>query len=212
MRRGQPRRFGLYADGVLPDRPPVTHKAQKQRAPLPHCSTSPPSALWITYSKSMLLGGRGPHGEDSGLADAEMVPVGQEAVLRRFPGGPGFRPARRSRCPAPLHFGEAESSPGRDYGPALRQNCDRRTFWQLQARFPGFFRNLSHDRSFRFCHHPQMARPAPGPHPAVFLPTPNGVKVSIALEELGLPYEPHLVSFETQRPDHARIPLAQPQQ
>ena len=28
------------------------------------------------------------------------------------------------------------------------------------------------------------------------LPTPNGVKVSIALEELGLPYEPHRVSFE----------------
>lgn len=28
------------------------------------------------------------------------------------------------------------------------------------------------------------------------LPTPNGVKVSIALEETGLPYEPHLVSFE----------------
>jgi GST-like protein len=28
------------------------------------------------------------------------------------------------------------------------------------------------------------------------LPTPNGVKVSIALEELQLPYEPHLVSFE----------------
>lgn len=30
------------------------------------------------------------------------------------------------------------------------------------------------------------------------LPTPNGVKVSIMLEETGLPYEPHLVSFETQ--------------
>ncbi len=29
------------------------------------------------------------------------------------------------------------------------------------------------------------------------LPTPNGVKVSILLEELGLPYEPHLVSFDT---------------
>ncbi|WP_294767917.1 glutathione S-transferase N-terminal domain-containing protein [uncultured Rhodoferax sp.] len=29
------------------------------------------------------------------------------------------------------------------------------------------------------------------------LPTPNGVKVSIALEELGLPYEAHLVSFQT---------------
>jgi GST-like protein len=28
------------------------------------------------------------------------------------------------------------------------------------------------------------------------LPTPNGVKVSIALEEIGLPYEPHLVSFD----------------
>jgi GST-like protein len=30
------------------------------------------------------------------------------------------------------------------------------------------------------------------------LPTPNGVKVSIMLEETGMPYEPHLVSFETQ--------------
>ncbi|MCU7370910.1 glutathione S-transferase N-terminal domain-containing protein [Paucibacter sp. O1-1] len=28
------------------------------------------------------------------------------------------------------------------------------------------------------------------------LPTPNGVKVSILLEELGLPYEAHLVSFD----------------
>jgi len=29
------------------------------------------------------------------------------------------------------------------------------------------------------------------------LPTPNGVKVSILLEETGLPYEPHLVNFGT---------------
>jgi GSH-dependent disulfide-bond oxidoreductase len=29
------------------------------------------------------------------------------------------------------------------------------------------------------------------------LPTPNGVKASIALEELGLPYEPHLIDFAT---------------
>ncbi len=29
------------------------------------------------------------------------------------------------------------------------------------------------------------------------LPTPNGVKVSIMLEETGLPYEPHLVKFDT---------------
>ncbi|MEX1663579.1 glutathione S-transferase family protein [Thioclava sp. 15-R06ZXC-3] len=28
-------------------------------------------------------------------------------------------------------------------------------------------------------------------------PTPNGVKVSIMLEEIGLPYEPHLVKFAT---------------
>src|SRR5476649_762077 len=28
------------------------------------------------------------------------------------------------------------------------------------------------------------------------LPTPNGIKVSILLEEIGLEYEPHLVSFE----------------
>ncbi|MDE2052072.1 MAG: glutathione S-transferase, partial [Gammaproteobacteria bacterium] len=30
------------------------------------------------------------------------------------------------------------------------------------------------------------------------LPTPNGVKASIMLEETGLPYEPHLVSFDAQ--------------
>jgi len=29
------------------------------------------------------------------------------------------------------------------------------------------------------------------------LPTPNGIKVSAMLEETGLPYEPHLVSFST---------------
>ena len=29
------------------------------------------------------------------------------------------------------------------------------------------------------------------------LPTPNGVKASIMLEEIGLPYEPHLVNFDT---------------
>ena len=29
------------------------------------------------------------------------------------------------------------------------------------------------------------------------LPTPNGVKVAIMLEEAGLPYEPHLVSFDS---------------
>src|SRR4029077_12131109 len=29
------------------------------------------------------------------------------------------------------------------------------------------------------------------------LPTPNGVKASIMLEEIALPYEPHLVDFNT---------------
>ena len=45
-----------------------------------------------------------------------------------------------------------------------------------------------------------VARKWPAKHPdriqLYSLPTPNGVKVSIALEELQLPYEPHLVSFE----------------
>jgi GST-like protein len=45
-----------------------------------------------------------------------------------------------------------------------------------------------------------VARKWPARHPdriqLYSLPTPNGVKVSIALEELGLPYEAHLVSFE----------------
>jgi len=47
-----------------------------------------------------------------------------------------------------------------------------------------------------------ITRKWPAQHPdrlqLYSLPTPNGVKVSILLEELGLPYEPHLVSFETQ--------------
>ncbi|MFT3953965.1 MAG: glutathione S-transferase N-terminal domain-containing protein [Piscinibacter sp.] len=47
-----------------------------------------------------------------------------------------------------------------------------------------------------------VTRKWPARHPEILqlysLPTPNGVKVSILLEELGLPYEPHLVSFETQ--------------
>ncbi len=46
-----------------------------------------------------------------------------------------------------------------------------------------------------------ITRQWPAQHPERLqlysLPTPNGVKVSIALEEMGLPYEPHLVSFET---------------
>jgi GST-like protein len=45
-----------------------------------------------------------------------------------------------------------------------------------------------------------VTRKWPAQHPdriqLYSLTTPNGVKVSIALEELGLPYEPHLVSFE----------------
>lgn len=45
-----------------------------------------------------------------------------------------------------------------------------------------------------------IARKWPAQHPdriqLYSLPTPNGVKVSIMLEETGLPYEPHLVRFE----------------
>jgi GST-like protein len=45
-----------------------------------------------------------------------------------------------------------------------------------------------------------ITRKWPAQHPERLqlysLPTPNGVKVSIALEEIGLPYEAHLVSFE----------------
>jgi GST-like protein len=49
--------------------------------------------------------------------------------------------------------------------------------------------------------HPVAAK-WPAAHPdrlqLYSLPTPNGVKVSIMLEEIGLPYEAHRVSFETQ--------------
>ena len=46
-----------------------------------------------------------------------------------------------------------------------------------------------------------VTRKWPAQHPERIqlysLPTPNGVKVSIALEEMQLPYEAHLVSFQT---------------
>jgi len=46
-----------------------------------------------------------------------------------------------------------------------------------------------------------ITRKWPAAHPERLqlysLPTPNGVKVSIMLEETGLPYEPHLVKFDT---------------
>ncbi|SOE51512.1 Glutathione S-transferase [plant metagenome] len=45
-----------------------------------------------------------------------------------------------------------------------------------------------------------ITRKWPAQHPdriqLYSLPTPNGVKVSILLEEIGLPYEPHRVGFE----------------
>lgn len=44
----------------------------------------------------------------------------------------------------------------------------------------------------------------PAQHPErlqlYWLPTPNGVKASLMLEETGLTYGPHWVSFETQDP------------
>jgi GSH-dependent disulfide-bond oxidoreductase len=46
-----------------------------------------------------------------------------------------------------------------------------------------------------------ITRKWPASHPERIqlysLPTPNGVKVSILLEEAGLPYEPHLVRFDS---------------
>jgi GST-like protein len=46
-----------------------------------------------------------------------------------------------------------------------------------------------------------ITRKWPAQHPERLqlysLPTPNGVKVAVMLEETGLPYEPHLVSFDT---------------
>lgn len=46
-----------------------------------------------------------------------------------------------------------------------------------------------------------ITRKWPAKHPGHIqlysLPTPNGVKVSIMLEETGLPYEPHLIDFGT---------------
>jgi GST-like protein len=59
-------------------------------------------------------------------------------------------------------------------------------------------RASAHARLARF----RITQKWPAQHPERLqlygLPTPNGVKVSIMLEETGLPYEAHLVSFDTQ--------------
>jgi GSH-dependent disulfide-bond oxidoreductase len=51
-------------------------------------------------------------------------------------------------------------------------------------------------------HHPITGKWPPRNPQAIqlySLPTPNGVKVSIALEEMGLPYDAHLVDFAMTR-------------
>jgi len=52
----------------------------------------------------------------------------------------------------------------------------------------------------------------PAPHPdrlqLYSTPTPNGVKVAIALEEIGLPYEPHFINIganETWGPEYLSL-------
>jgi GST-like protein len=57
-----------------------------------------------------------------------------------------------------------------------------------------------------------IAQKWPAEHPnriqLYSLPTPNGVKVSIALEELGLPYEPHAINImanETWTPEYLSL-------
>ena len=42
--------------------------------------------------------------------------------------------------------------------------------------------------------------------------TPNGRKVSIMLEECGLPYRVHTINIGQGRPVHARVPRDQPEQ
>ena len=60
--------------------------------------------------------------------------------------------------------------------------------------------NLANSFANSFASFP-ITRKWPACHPdriqLYSLPTPNGVKVSIMLEETGLPYEPHRVSFDT---------------
>lgn len=88
--------------------------------------------------------------------------------------------------------------PQRDCGKYVWQSGDR-----------DFTATMAHSR-FVSTHDPAMATLAdfpitakwPARHPdriqLYSLPTPNGVKASIMLEETGLPYEAHRVSFDTQ--------------
>src|SRR3546814_8133131 len=69
----------------------------------------------------------------------------------------------------------------------------------LSITADGLFR-ISKEFFMTDCSAFPITRKWPAQHPdriqLYSLPTPNGVKVSIMLEEAGLPYEPHLVSFK----------------
>ena len=132
-------------------------------------------------------------------------------------GAPGHRPDRRLACQprgaradggTPCH--ERARRRARAQARAPRREgagCDRATD---QARARSTIGPMTDLSAF------PITRKWPARHPdrlqLYSLPTPNGVKVSILLEETGLPYEPHLVAFDRERPDVARVPVAQPEQ
>jgi GST-like protein len=91
-------------------------------------------------------------------------------------------------------------SAGRAIAPHAAAQRTPRHNGAIRARQRHFFRKPMTDLS-RFPVSHLITRKWPPQHPERLqlysLPTPNGVKVSILLEETGLPYEAHLVSFET---------------
>jgi GST-like protein len=90
----------------------------------------------------------------------------------------------RSKHPCPACFRLSVFSPGNDGQQISRQTDtnEKGVFMTDLSLFP-------------------ITKKWPARHPdriqLYSLPTPNGVKISIMLEETGLPYEPHLVSFDT---------------
>ncbi len=70
---------------------------------------------------------------------------------------------------------------------------------KISARLGSVRRRRYHRRMTALSTFP-ITRKWPAQHPdrlqLYSLPTPNGVKASIMLEEIGLPYEPHLVKFD----------------
>ena len=125
-----------------------------------------------------------PHGRHRGPPKASMASMRSEAANTK--GGSRDLDARR-------RLGQAERRPN-----TLMRRRSRRVIADARPNLRGS--GVTDARSFRLSDHTRWPAKHPDRLQLYSLPTPNGVKVSIMLEEIGLPYEAHASTSARTRP------------